>query len=46
MVWGDPYERTWQASLRGELVLAGCVIEMDERGDVARSECLAGVRTN
>jgi len=27
LVWGDSSEETWKASQRGELVLAGCVIE-------------------
>jgi hypothetical protein len=33
-----PDEKTWQAFLRGELALAGCVIEMDEQGHVPTGE--------
>lgn len=27
LVWGEPDKDTWEAFLRGEVVLAGCVIE-------------------
>ena len=27
LVWGDADQETWEASVRGEVVLAGCMIE-------------------
>jgi hypothetical protein len=41
MVWGDPDQETWEASLRGEIALAGCVIESDEKGSIPQNKCLS-----
>jgi hypothetical protein len=40
LLWGDPDKAAWGASLRGELVLAGCVLDMAERTPLPEYECL------
>jgi hypothetical protein len=40
LFWGDPDKDTWGASMRGELILAGCVLDTTEQKTVAEYECL------
>jgi hypothetical protein len=44
LIWGMPDEHAfkmlWEASERGEVVIAGCAIECDENGVTPDHECL------
>jgi hypothetical protein len=40
LLWGEPDKNAWGASLRGELVLAGCVLDMAEQTPPPEHECL------
>lgn len=40
LLWGEPDSRAWGAYLRGEVMLAGCVVETPTNGLVPENGCL------
>ena len=39
LVWGEVYEKTRRAWQRGEVSLAGCIVEYREDGSLPEYEC-------